>query len=101
MNSAEASDLVEDEAHSHGLGLLQALNKAWTRLKGRTHRAAAPQVECARCGRIKLGHGHWVTNGGYSAPQGDATPARQAHICPDCARREYAMAGYRNQHTSS
>lgn len=67
---------------------------------GRSHVPTVVTAECAQCHRIKLSDEGWVTNGGYIEGQvRSERPAQKA--CPNCARRAYALAGYRDQPPSS
>jgi hypothetical protein len=49
---------------------------------------------CTQCHRLGDEGGYWRTPEAYLAEFGGATPLNK--VCPDCARRTYARAAYRN-----
>jgi hypothetical protein len=72
----------------------------WRQSRRRSQSLTMVTAECSHCQRIKLSDEGWVTNGGYI--QGQVRSERPAQkACPDCARRVYALAGYRDQPPSS
>ena len=52
---------------------------------------SGPLPICTQCHRIGSRQGYWQTFDSYLCEHGGAEP--QHKICPDCARRSYAMAG--------
>jgi hypothetical protein len=63
-------------------------------LKAASKQASA---ECTQCDRVRPAGSAWVTKGSY-IEQG-TQPERVVYkkLCPDCARRVYAMAGYKGK----
>ena len=59
------------------------------------HRTAIS--ECTQCQRVRLGRGTWGTNASYIERQAGPNRLRYQKVCPDCARKFYALAGYRDQ----
>jgi len=64
------------------------------RLQDRLQALTSDVHACTQCSRIGAEDGYWRTAERYLVEKGGAEVHHK--VCPDCARRSYARAGYRN-----